>query len=298
MNTNLITDFGLVKRLILDPCVNLAHVFHRECIDRYMERACTLRSCSRERSLGRRRGAAIGATLPRHPRESERAMRPLRLLLADDHALMLEAIELALEDDPEFEIVGRAESGSQLLPLVHRTQPDLIILDLLMPGIDGLTCLKLLRKRFPWVRTVVLSAQDSDEVIEAVLEAGAHAFVSKAVDPRLLPNALREAMDGPVASAIGRFADGLHPAVEEKGLTKREVEVLRALAAGKSNKEIACSLWLAQQTVKFHLTSIYRKLDVHGRTQAVHWAYSHGLVDNSSNGSDLAAMLNSSRDVW
>lgn len=209
-------------------------------------------------------------------------MRPLRILLADDHALMLEAIELALENESEFEIVGRAESGSQVVPLVHQTQPDLIVLDLLMPGVDGLTCIKVLRKRFPWIRTVVLSAQDSDEVIEAALRAGADAFVSKAVDPASLAAALRQAMDKPVARAIGRFADGLHPSVEEKGLTKREVEVLRALADGNSNKQIASSLFLAEQTVKFHLTSIYRKLEVKGRTQAVYWAYHHGLVESSA----------------
>lgn len=226
-------------------------------------------------------------------------MRRLRLLLADDHPLMLEAIELALKDEPEFEIVGRAESGSELFPLVERTQPDIILLDLLMPGIDGLTCVKLLRKRFPWIRTVVLSAQDSDEVLGAVLDAGAVAFVSKAVDPAALGDALLRVMDGPIARAIGRLGDGLHPAVEDIGLTKREVEVLHALAEGKSNKEIARSLWLAEQTVKFHLTSIYRKLDVRGRTQAAHWAYSHGLVESSADGDAgrLAAMLNPQADV-
>jgi DNA-binding NarL/FixJ family response regulator len=222
-------------------------------------------------------------------------MRPLRLLVADDHALMLEAVELALEHEPEFEIVGRAESGSQLLPLVQRTEPDLVLLDLLMPGIDGLTCIKLLRKRFSWIRIVVLSAQDSDEVIAAVLEAGADAFVSKSVDPHALAGALMRAMDGPVKQAFGRPTDGLHPAIEEKGLTKREVDVLNALAAGKSNKEIARSLWLAEQTIKFHLTSIYRKLDVQGRTQAVNWAFRHGVVESSpdGDGNRLAAMLES-----
>jgi DNA-binding NarL/FixJ family response regulator len=223
-------------------------------------------------------------------------MRPLRVLLADDHALMLEAITLALENEREFEIVARAESGSQVLPLVHQTQPDLIVLDLLMPGIDGLTCVKLLRKRFPWIRTVVLSAQDSDEVIDAVLRAGADAFVSKAVEPTALTAALRQAMDKPMGGAVGRFVQADHPAVEEKGLTKREVEVLRALAAGHSNKQIARNLCLAEQTVKFHLTSIYRKLDVKGRTQAVHWAYHHGLVEPEGTAARLAAMLEPSND--
>ena len=206
-------------------------------------------------------------------------MRPLKILIADDHALMLEAINLALEHEPDFQIVEQAESGSRILPLVNRTEPDVVLLDLEMPGIDGLTCIKLLRKRYPWVRTIVLSGHDSDDVIEAALGAGADDFISKSVDPTELAAALRQALDKPVASAIGRAGTHLHPAAEEKGLSKRELEVLRALAEGKSNKEIARTLWLAQQTVKFHLTSIYRKLDVSSRTQAVNWAYRHGLVD-------------------
>jgi len=211
-------------------------------------------------------------------------MRPLKILIADDHGLMLEAIKLALENESDFEIVAEAESGSQILPLINQTGPDLVLLDLLMPGIDGITCIKLLRKRCPWVRTIVLSAHDSHEVVEAALEAGADAFIRKSVDPAELAAALRQALEKPVAKAIGR-ASRLHPAVEETGLSKRELDVLRALAEGKSNREIARALWLAQQTVKFHLTSIYRKLDVSSRTQAVNWAYRHGLGEPTGAGS-------------
>jgi DNA-binding NarL/FixJ family response regulator len=217
-------------------------------------------------------------------------MRPLRILIADDHPLMLEAIKLALEEEHDFQIVGQAESGSQLLPLVDQTQPDLVLLDLLMPGIDGLTCIKLLRKRFASVRVIVLSAHDSNEVIVAALEAGADAFILKSVDPSTLAEALRQAIKRPVAKAIGRTGNGVHPAIQERGLSQRELDVLRALAEGKSNKEIAQSLWLAQQTVKFHLTSIYRKLDVNSRTQAVHWAYHHGLVEAGLASEDGAAL--------
>ncbi len=211
-------------------------------------------------------------------------MRPLKILIADDHGLMLEAIKLALENESDFEIVGEAESGSQILPLINQTGPDLVLLDLLMPGIDGITCIKLIRKRCPWVRTIVLSAHDSDEVVEAALEAGADAFIGKSVDPADLAAALRQALEKPLAKAIGRASRG-HPAVEAAGLSGRELDVLRALAEGKSNKEIAQGLWLAQQTVKFHLTNIYRKLDVSSRTQAVNWAYRHGLVDLPMTGS-------------
>ena len=206
-------------------------------------------------------------------------MRRLRLLLADDHALLFEAIALALENEDDLEIVGCAETGSQVLPLVQQTQPDLVVLDLRMPGMDGLTCIKLLRERFPNVGTAVLSSMDSDETIEAVLRAGANAFISKSVDPAELAEALRRAAREPVQQAIGRAESRLDSVIEETGLTERELAVLQALAQGQSNKEIARALWLAEQTVKFHLTNIYRKLDVRGRTEAVHWAYHHGVAE-------------------
>jgi DNA-binding NarL/FixJ family response regulator len=208
-------------------------------------------------------------------------MRRLKLLLADDHALMFEAISLALENEPDLEIVGCAETGSQVLPLVHETRPDLVVLDLRMPGMDGLTCIGLLRERFPEIRTAVLSGIDSDETIEAALRAGANAFISKSVDPAALADAIRRAAEEPVPEAIGRADSALESIVEGTGLTEREVAVLQALAQGRSNKEIARSLWLAEQTVKFHLTNIYRKLNVRGRTEAVHWAYHHGLPEAS-----------------
>jgi DNA-binding NarL/FixJ family response regulator len=216
-------------------------------------------------------------------------MRRLRLLLADDHTLMFEAIALALERDEDLEIVGCAENGSQVLPLVQQTKPDLVVLDLRMPGMDGITCIKLLRERFPEVRTVVLSGMDEDKAVEAALRVGANAFISKTVDPAELADALRRAADQPVADAIGRPEKRLDSALEEKGLTEREQAVLRALALGQSNKEIAGSLWLAEQTVKFHLTNIYRKLDVRSRTEAVHWAYRHGLIESADNLSQLEA---------
>ena len=206
-------------------------------------------------------------------------MRRLKLLLADDHALMFEAIALALENEDDLEIVGCAETGSQVLPLVQQTQPDLVVLDLRMPGIDGLTCIKLIRERFPETATAVLSAVDSDETIEAALMAGANAFISKSVDPAELAGAFRRAAQEPVPQAIGRPARRVDSIIETTGLTEREIAVLQALTNGQSNKEIARSLWLAEQTVKFHLTNIYRKLDVRGRTEAVHWAYHHGLPE-------------------
>jgi DNA-binding NarL/FixJ family response regulator len=215
-------------------------------------------------------------------------MRRLRLLLADDHPLVFAAIALALQREDDLEIVACAENGSQVLPLVQQTKPDLVVLDLRMPGVDGLTCLKLLRERFPDIRIAVLSAMDVDEAVQAALGAGANAFISKTIEPVELPDALRRAATDPAPQAI-RAEKRVSSAFEETHLTERELAVLRALAEGQSNKEIARSLWLAEQTVKFHLTNIYRKLEVRSRTEAVHWAYSHGLLEPHTEHSLLTA---------
>ena len=205
----------------------------------------------------------------------------LRLVVADDHGLMVEAVRIALSGREDLEVVGVAESGSQVLPVVEQTKPDLLLLDLRMPGIDGLTCIRLLRERAPGVRIAVLSGFDSGAVAEEALALGANAFISKRVDPAELPAALLAAYEGPVHEPIGLGDTDRASAVRAAGLTDRELEILHALGEGRSNREIAKLLWLAEQTVKFHLTNIYRKLNVGSRTEAVHWAYGHGLLDTS-----------------
>jgi DNA-binding NarL/FixJ family response regulator len=194
---------------------------------------------------------------------------------------MVEAVRIALSGREDLEVVGVAESGSQVLPVVEQTKPDLLLLDLRMPGIDGLTCIRLLRERAPGVRIAVLSGFDSKAVAEEALALGANAFISKRVDPAELPGALLAAYEGPVHEPIGLADVDRASAVRAAGLTDRELEILHALGEGRSNREIAKLLWLAEQTVKFHLTNIYRKLNVSSRTEAVHWAYGHGLLDTS-----------------
>jgi DNA-binding NarL/FixJ family response regulator len=215
-------------------------------------------------------------------------MRRIKLVLADDHALMVEAVRLALKDEPDFEIAATADSGNQVLPLVARTGADMVVLDLRMPGMDGLTCIKLLKARFPEVRIAVLSGVDSDETVNVAMELGASVFVSKSVEAAELVRAFRRAVEGVVAEPVGRGERRMSPAAGSTGLTGRELCVLRSLGKGLSNKEIARSLWLAEQTVKFHLTNIYRKLGVTSRTDAVHWAYGHGLLEAPVGSSSLS----------
>jgi len=208
-------------------------------------------------------------------------MRRLRVLVADDHELMVAAVRLALaEADGEFEIVATTTRGQQVLPLAARTEPDVVLLDLRMPGMDGLTCLELLRQRHPRIKTIVLSGVDEPNVIRSAFTRGAVAFIRKHVDPRDLPSAVRQAVDGTVAQPIFgdvEESDAVRP--DDPGLSERETAILAALGAGKSNKQIAKQLWLAEQTVKFHLTNIYRKLDVSTRTEAVNAAYRRGLLE-------------------
>jgi DNA-binding NarL/FixJ family response regulator len=202
----------------------------------------------------------------------------LKLLIADDHELMLEGIRLALAQAPEIEIVGATTSGSQVLPLVRQTSPDVVLLDLRMPGMDGLRCLEALRERHPDVKTVVLSGCEEPDVVEAAFRRGAAGYIVKRIDPSDLPSVVRQIVDGNVYYPLEARAPVTE--VVDLGLTQREDDILKALADGLSNKQIARQFWLSEQTIKFHLTNIYRKLGVSSRTEAVRHAYEHGVIEN------------------
>jgi two-component system nitrate/nitrite response regulator NarP len=206
-------------------------------------------------------------------------MRRLRLLIAEDHPLMVEAIRVVLSISGEFEIVGVAESGSEVLPLAQRLDPDVVLVDLRLPGLDGLEVLHALRKAGVGAKLVGLSARDESDVVELALRAGACAFITKRIDPHDFPAALRQALDQTLFQPFKEnplLMDGGPP---EPSLTKRELAVLNAVAEGLSNKEIAQRLSYAEQTVKLDLTHVYRKLGVSSRTEAMAVGYRRGLID-------------------
>ena len=204
----------------------------------------------------------------------------MKVVLADDHQLMLTGIRRALEADGGFEIVGETQNGAQVLPLVARTEPDLVLLDLRMPNMDGLACLDEIKRRYPAIRVVMLSASQNEQMIESALRRGASAYVVKNIDPSDLPGTLRQALEGNVYSAVGTVGSTESFGPRAAGLTEREISILKALAKGLSNDEIAKEFWVARQTVKFHLTNIYRKLEVRNRAEAIRKAYSFGLVES------------------
>ena len=208
------------------------------------------------------------------------ADRLLKVVIADDHRLILDGIKHSLEEDGGFEVVGEATSGERVLPIVGQTNPDLVVLDLRMPGMDGLTCLDQIKKRHPTIKVVILSVSTDERLIETILARGASAYIVKSVNPVDLPAALRQAIDGTVFSAIGLPEATAPGAAKAAGLTDRELAILAALARGLSNGQIGKELWIAEQTVKFHLTNVYRKLGVANRTEAARFAYQQGLVES------------------
>ena len=199
----------------------------------------------------------------------------LRVLVADDHRLMLAGLRRALAASEGIEMVGAVDVGSQVMPAVARTHPDAVLVDVRMPEVDGLTCLERVRRHYPAVAVVVLSAYTDAEHIEAARTRGAAAYVVKTISPLDLPAILRDAVAGKPFSVHGLPE---HTRGGTDGLSERELAVLKAIARGLSNKQVASELWVTEQTVKFHLRNIYRKLDIANRTEAARYAYRHGIA--------------------
>lgn len=208
---------------------------------------------------------------------------PLKVLIADDHPLVLVGIRRTLESNEDIEIVGEAHSGRELLALVERRCPDIVLTDLRMPGMPGEECIAQIVQRWPHVKVVVLSVSDDPATVQGVLAAGATAFVVKSVKAMDVASVLRQVSSG---GAIFRPAptgpptgDGHEALVSQRpGLTERETAILEAIARGLTTKAISTELWVSEHTVKFHLTNIYRKLGVNNRSGAVRYAIENGIA--------------------
>jgi DNA-binding NarL/FixJ family response regulator len=206
---------------------------------------------------------------------------PINVLIADDHPLVIAGIRRALEGHADIEVVGEAHSGPEVLQMIERRRPRLVLLDLSMPGIAGLECVEQIAANWPNVKIVVLSACEDRVMINGALAAGASAYVVKSVMTMDVASVLRQASSGAVFHAATRQRD---PAATERepetqaGLTPREHAILTAVASGLTTAAISRELWVSEHTVKFHLTNIYRKLGVANRAGAIRYALEHHLV--------------------
>jgi DNA-binding NarL/FixJ family response regulator len=212
----------------------------------------------------------------------------VRVLIADDQALVRGGFRMILEAKEDMEVVGEAGDGAEAVELVERLQPDVVLMDVRMPGVDGIEATRRIAASGSAARIVILTTYDVDEYVFAALRAGASGFLLKDVRPPELADAIRVVARGDALLAPGvtrrlldRFAgvlpDGARPADLDE-LTEREVEVLRFVALALSNAEIASRLVLTEATVKTHVSSVLRKLGLRDRVQAVVFAYDVGLV--------------------
>lgn len=205
-------------------------------------------------------------------------MGTIRVVLAEDHALMRDAVRLVFDEDESVDLVGEVANGYDLLPLMSRVAADFVLLDVQMPGLDGLGCLEALADHHPDVKVAMLSAVEDTQVIESAFRRGARAYILKSVNPFDLPATIRQIVDESVFHRSLSTHVGAAPATRPAGLSEKEVAVLVELCHGHTNKQIALSLWLSEQTVKFHLRNIYRKLGIKSRTEALRYAYEHDLA--------------------
>ena len=190
---------------------------------------------------------------------------------------MRDAVRLVCDETDDVELVGEVGNGHELLPLLKRVEADVVLLDVQLPGLDGLACLEALADQHAGVKVAMLSAVEDTQVIESAFRRGADAYIFKSVNPFDLPAAIRQLVDG---SVIHRSlaSSGNAAAPKAAGLSEKEVTVLVELCHGHTNKQIAAKLWLSEQTVKFHLRNVYRKLGIKSRTEALRYAYDHDLV--------------------
>jgi DNA-binding NarL/FixJ family response regulator len=208
--------------------------------------------------------------------------RRLTVVIADDHPLMLAGIRRALERDESIEVVGEARSGPEVLDVIERSRPKVVLTDLQMPGTTGSELIEQIHTSWPEVRIVVLSVSDDQASINRSLEAGASAYIVKTAIPTEIAPVLSQAASGTVFQRVlcGTPAGNHAPESElaEVDLTERERTVLESIAAGMTTSAISRELCVSEHTVKFHLTNIYRKLGVPNRTAAVRYAIENHLV--------------------
>jgi DNA-binding NarL/FixJ family response regulator len=210
----------------------------------------------------------------------------IRVLVADDQPLVRSGFRMILEERRDLELAGEAADGEQAIELAAELDPDVILMDVRMPNLDGVEATRRLVARGTRARILVLTTFDLDEYVYAAIRAGASGFLLKDVEPTELVDAIRvvaagNSLFGPAATErlLSRFAEGdPQPAPSLDHLTEREREILHLLATGLSNAELAQRLYLSETTIKSHVSSVLRKLGVRDRVQAVIAAYDAGLV--------------------
>ncbi len=215
-------------------------------------------------------------------------MKPIRVVLADDHAVVREGTRQLLEKEADISVIGEASDGAATIRLVEAFLPDVVVMDVRMPGMGGIEATKQIKERFPQVEVLVMTAFEDDEFVFTLLEAGASGYLLKTAQVKDLIKAIHEVAEGQSAldpviarKVLRQFSGGSTRQKQQEAyesLTEREQEVLELLAEGKTNKEIAESLIISDRTVQTHLSNIFSKMGVGSRTEAVLEAIRRGWL--------------------
>jgi DNA-binding NarL/FixJ family response regulator len=205
----------------------------------------------------------------------------IKVLITDDHGVVRQGLRMFLSQDPDLEVVGEAGDGEEALRLARETGPDVILMDLMMPVMDGIEATRTIKASMPDVEVVALTSVLEDASVADAVKAGAIGYLLKGTDAGELRSAIRAAAEGRVhlaPEAAARLMREVRAPDRPEPLTEREAEVLRLLARGRANKQISAELFIEEKTVKAHVSSILRKLGVRSRTQAALHAVRAGVV--------------------
>ncbi len=214
-------------------------------------------------------------------------MSPIRLILADDHVMLRQGTLAMLARESDLTVVGEANDGAEAVRLAETLRPDVVVMDVRMPGMNGIEATRQIRNRWPSVQVLVLTAHDDDEYVFALLEAGANGYLLKTAPVADLVRAIRTVAAGESAMApsivrklVNRVSGRKAQEAEDEfeALTGREMEVLKLLAQGMTNKQIADTLIISDRTVQTHLSNIFGKLGVNSRTEAILIAMKRNLL--------------------
>jgi DNA-binding NarL/FixJ family response regulator len=206
---------------------------------------------------------------------------PIRILLADDHSVVRQGLRMFLGLDPELEVVGEAADGAEAVRMAHKLKPDVVLMDMLMPVMDGVAATAQIRSELPDTEVIAITSVLEDATVVGAVKAGAIGYLLKDTQADELCRAIKAAAAGQVQlspQAAARLVREVRAPDSPQTLTERETDVLRLIASGKANKEIAVALTIGEKTVKTHVSNILMKLGVQSRTQAALYAAQIGLA--------------------